>query len=126
MKSTSRKTWQTSLLFLEPLQIQNLKRKSGGAWHIVSPPPHRAGETRPPCPPPNCAHAIHVFLPDGGKLFAKVDSFLHTALCFSQGISFDKKLIHLPLCCKTSMQTYFGQMDCTGSSPETVFRFGGF
>jgi len=30
MKSTSRKTWQTSLLFLEPLQVQNLKRKSGG------------------------------------------------------------------------------------------------
>ena len=29
-ESTSRKTWQTSLLFLEPLQVQNLKRKSGG------------------------------------------------------------------------------------------------
>ena len=44
MKSTSHKTWQMSLLFLELLQIQNLKRKSGGG-------------TRPPCPPPNCAHA---------------------------------------------------------------------
>ena len=38
MKSTSpRQTWQTSLLFLELLQIQNLKRKSGGTWHIISP-----------------------------------------------------------------------------------------
>ena len=27
MKSSSHKTWQTSLLFLKPLQIQNLKRK---------------------------------------------------------------------------------------------------
>jgi len=37
MKSTLRKTWQTSLLFLEPLQKQNLKRKNGGTWHIISP-----------------------------------------------------------------------------------------
>ena len=29
MISTSHKTWQTSLLFSEPLQIQNLKKKSG-------------------------------------------------------------------------------------------------
>ena len=48
MISTSLKTWQTSLLFLELLQIQNLKRKSGG---------HRI--LCPPCPPPNCAHAYH-------------------------------------------------------------------
>ena len=46
MKSTSHKTWQMSLLFLELLQIQNLKRKIGGH-----------GILYPPCPPPNCAHA---------------------------------------------------------------------
>jgi len=37
MKSTSHKTWKTPLLFLELLQIQNLKRKSGGTMHITSP-----------------------------------------------------------------------------------------
>jgi len=37
MISTSHKTWQTSLLFLELLQIQNLKRKSGGTSLIMSP-----------------------------------------------------------------------------------------
>jgi len=36
-KSTSRKTCQTSLSFVESLQIRNLKRKSGGTWHITSP-----------------------------------------------------------------------------------------
>ena len=43
MISTSHKTWQTSLLFLELLQIQNLKIKSGVNTSPVS--------------PPNCAHA---------------------------------------------------------------------
>ena len=43
MKSTSHKTWQTPLLFLELLQIQNLKRKSEGTWHIISPPPEQVG-----------------------------------------------------------------------------------
>ena len=38
MKSTSRKTWQTSLLFLELLQIQDLKRKSGGDMSYFVPP----------------------------------------------------------------------------------------
>jgi len=42
MKSTPHKRWQTSLLFLELLQIQNLKRKSGGRWHTMSPPPNWA------------------------------------------------------------------------------------
>jgi len=56
MKSSSHKTWQTSLLFLKPLQIQNLKRKSGEAWHIISAPPEKVGATRPPCPSQNCAH----------------------------------------------------------------------
>jgi len=37
MKSSSQKMWQTSLLFLKPFQMQNLKRKSGGTWHIMSP-----------------------------------------------------------------------------------------
>jgi len=38
MKSSSHKTWQTSLLFLKPLQIQNLKRKK---WGHVSRVPHQ-------------------------------------------------------------------------------------
>jgi len=37
MKSSSHKTWQTSLS-LKSLQIQNLQRKSGGTWHITCPP----------------------------------------------------------------------------------------
>jgi len=37
------------------------------------------------------------------------------------GISSDKKLIHSPLCCKTSIQIYYALMDCTGNSPENVF-----
>jgi len=55
MKNSSRKTWQTSHLVLKPLQIQTLREKSGGTWHIMS---HRLKKwgTRPPCPPPNCAH----------------------------------------------------------------------
>ena len=46
MISTSHKTWQTSLLFLELLQIQNLKRKSGGTTHVMSrvSPPNSAHE----------------------------------------------------------------------------------
>ena len=46
MKSSSHKTLKTSLLFWKPLQVQNLKRKSVGTWHIIY----------PLCPPPNCAH----------------------------------------------------------------------
>jgi len=50
MISTSHKTWQTSLLFLELLQIQNLKRKSGG--HRILCPPHlkKFGVTSPVSP----------------------------------------------------------------------------
>jgi len=29
------------------------------AYYI--PPPEKVGGTRPPCPPPNCAHAVHVY-----------------------------------------------------------------
>ena len=50
MKSTSRKTSQASLLFLEPLQIQNLKRKSAGTWHIISPHLKKWGEHVPRVP----------------------------------------------------------------------------
>ena len=35
-------------------------------------------------------------------------SFVHAALWFNQKISFLKKLIHSPLCCKTTMQTNCG------------------
>ena len=56
MKCSSHKTWHTSLLFLKPLKIQSLKRKSGGTWHIMSPPSEKVGGTRPPCPPPNSSH----------------------------------------------------------------------
>jgi len=33
-------------------------------------------------------------------------SLLHAALWFDQGFSSVKKLIHSPLCCKTTMQPY--------------------
>jgi len=51
MKNTSRKMWQTSLLFLEPLKIQKLKRKSGG--HDILYPPHlkKWGDIPPVSPP---------------------------------------------------------------------------
>jgi len=41
MKSSSHKTWQASLLFLKPLQIQNLKRKKWGDMAIYIPPPSK-------------------------------------------------------------------------------------
>jgi len=50
MISTLHKTWQTSLLFLELLQIQNLKRKSGGTSHIMSSPPEKVGGNVPRVP----------------------------------------------------------------------------
>jgi len=55
MKTSSHKTWQTSHLVLKHLQIQTLREKSGVTWHIMSPRIKKWG-TRPPCPPPNCAH----------------------------------------------------------------------
>jgi len=36
--------------------IKTLREKCGGTWHIMSLPPKKVGGTRPPCPPPNCAH----------------------------------------------------------------------
>jgi len=38
MKSSSHKTWQTSLLFLKPLHMQNVKRKKLGGQGILCPP----------------------------------------------------------------------------------------
>ena len=38
-KSSSYKTWQISLLFLKPLQMQNLKRKKVGGQGTLCPPP---------------------------------------------------------------------------------------
>ena len=58
IKSSSHKTWQTSLLFLKPLQIQNLNIKKGWTWHIIS-PDWKSGRTRSPSPPPNFAHATY-------------------------------------------------------------------
>jgi len=64
LKSSLHKTWQTLLLFLKPLQIQTLKRKSWGTWDIIS-PTWKSGGTRPPYSPPNCAHVTnHDFGPD--------------------------------------------------------------
>ena len=58
LKSSLHKTWQTLLLFLKPLQIQNLTKKKWGGHGILCPPPSEKVEgTRPPCPPLNCAHA---------------------------------------------------------------------
>jgi len=57
--SSAHKTWQTSFLFLNPLQIQNLKRKKWGDMTYYVPPAWKSGGTRSPCPPPNCAHAHH-------------------------------------------------------------------
>ena len=50
MISTSHKTWQTSLLCLELLQIQNLKRKSWGTSHIMSPHLKKSGGHIPRVP----------------------------------------------------------------------------
>jgi len=37
-----------------------------------------------------------------------------------------KKLVHLRLCGKTSMQTYCGFTNCAGNSHKTTFSFEGF
>ena len=64
LKSSLHKTWQTLLLFLKPLQIQTLKRKKWGTWHIISPHLKKWG-IRLPYSPPNCAHVTnHDFGPD--------------------------------------------------------------
>jgi len=36
--------------------MQTYEKEVGGAWHMMS-PRLKSGGTRPPCPPPNCAHA---------------------------------------------------------------------
>jgi len=50
MKSSSPKTRQTSFLFLKPLQMQNLKKKVGGTWHILLPPSEKVGGHVPRVP----------------------------------------------------------------------------
>jgi len=50
MKSSLHKTWQTSLLFLELLQIQNLERKRGGTSHIMPSSHEKLEGTRPRVP----------------------------------------------------------------------------
>ena len=72
MKSTSHKTWQTSLSFLELLQIQILKRKSGETWHIIPLPLEKVGGTSPvsptklrPCPQGSVlAPLLFIFISD--------------------------------------------------------------
>jgi len=46
----------TNIVFLNPLLIQNLKRKKWGDMAYDVPPGWKSGGIRPPCPPPNCAH----------------------------------------------------------------------
>jgi len=43
LKSSSHKTWQTSLLLLKPLQIQNLKRTKWGDMAYYVPPSEKVG-----------------------------------------------------------------------------------
>jgi len=40
---------------LKPLQIETLREKVGDMAYYV-PPPKIVEGTRPPCPPPHCAH----------------------------------------------------------------------
>ena len=63
MKRTSYKTWQTSLLFLEPLQIQNLKRKSGGEHGILYHPHHKKWGDTSPVSPTKLRPCPRVYLP---------------------------------------------------------------
>jgi len=50
MKSSSHKTWQTLLLFMKPLQIQNLKRKKWGVHGVSCPPSEKVGGHVPRVP----------------------------------------------------------------------------
>jgi len=51
MKSSSHKTWQTSLLCLKPLQTHNLEKKVWGTRHIMSPPVSKSGGHTSPVSP---------------------------------------------------------------------------
>jgi len=44
----------------------------------------------------------------------------------SRTLVLTKKLVHLRLCGKTSMQTYCGFTNCAGNSHKTTFSFEGF
>ena len=50
MKSSSHKMWQTSLIFLKPLEMQNLKRKKWVVMAYYVPPGWKSGGTRPRVP----------------------------------------------------------------------------
>jgi len=50
MKNSSHKTWQTSHLVLKPLQMQNLRKKSGGHSILCPPRPKKWGGTFPVSP----------------------------------------------------------------------------
>jgi len=63
MKKSSHKTWQTSRFVSKPLRIQTLREKSGGDTSYHVPSSKKVGGTRPPCPPPNCAHAWDSYFP---------------------------------------------------------------
>jgi len=56
MKSTSRKTWKTPLYFWNFSKYKTWREKVGGHG-ILYPTTWKSGGTRPPCAPPNCAHA---------------------------------------------------------------------
>jgi len=47
----------TTFVFEISSNTKPKEKKVLGTWHIMSPPSEKVGETRPPCPPPNCAHA---------------------------------------------------------------------
>jgi len=57
MKNSSHKTWQTSHLVLNPLQIQTLREYYSN--YIIFPICKKV-RGHAPCPPPNCAHDLDV------------------------------------------------------------------
>jgi len=102
MKSSSHKTWQTLLLFLKLLQIQNLKRKIWGDIAYYIPIPHRLKKwgTRPLYPPPNCAHACNTTRYKNAK---------HVFINKYIGIS------SYNVCCKISLQKNKSKKSCSNA-----------
>jgi len=45
-----------TFIFETSPNTKSKEKKVWGTWHIMSPPSEKVGGTRPPCPPPNCAH----------------------------------------------------------------------
>ena len=88
MNSSLHETWQT-ILFLNPLQSQNLKRKKWGDMAYYAPPAWKSGGTRPLCPPPNYARdynseliAIMTPQPPERISFVLLKSFAPASLLF--------------------------------------------